>query len=433
MNIQENRFKQKRITIKSKITFISLIIILFIFFPIISNPLHNLSLFILQLSYFNSNDNKFINIQKFFYNNCYSEKFILFILIINYNFVNLYKTFILFTSIILSKYITGFLNLLYLKKPIFYLDDIKFSVDKFEYSFPSFIIIEYNIFFCIIYKIICRRIKKKNQKLCLKYLIIFYISLIILNEFFLGISGLDEIIFSLYISYILYYLFFNLIEVNFSNNIQFYKIIQIAMKKLIILTIIFLFFLIFIFWIKYEKEKEEELFNNLINSNKCNNNKNDKIIFSNKSLENGLLILCEIFIFMGLKFELNFTFNEEFSTWTQYNFEPQEDKFENYSIISSDLNLTLTEKISITKGAQWNHTNIMISIIRLLFLFFLTFIIFFFIKFNFNIDNVNLNIIINNLIPWCLFSLGLSLFFKKIFKFFNLVNNSINVMLRESL
>ena len=84
----------------------------------------------------------------------------------------------------------------------------------------------------------------------------FYISLIILNNFFLGINSLDEIIFSLYISYILYYLFFNLLEVNFSNNIQFYKIIQIEIKKLIILTIILIFFLIFIYYIKYEKEKE---------------------------------------------------------------------------------------------------------------------------------------------------------------------------------
>ena len=433
MNIQETRFKQKRITIKSKITFISLIIILFIFFPIISKPFHNLSLNILQLSYFNSNNNKFINFQKFFYNNCYSEKFILFILIINFNFVNLYKTFILFTSIILSKYITGLLNLLHLKKPIFYLDNIKFSVNKLEYSYPSFIIIEYTIFFCVMYKIICRRIKKKNQKLILKNIIMFYISLIILNNFFLGINSLDEIIFSLYISYILYYLFFNLIEVNFSNNIQFYKIIQIEMKKIFILTIILIFFLIFIYYIKYEKEKEEELFNNLIYSNKYNNNNNNnKIIFSNKSLENGLLIICEIFMFLGLKIELYY-FNGEFSTWTQYNFEPQEDKLENYSIISNDLNLTLTEKISITKGAQWNHTTIVISFIRLLLLFFLTFIIFLPIKYNFNFDNVYLNIINNNLIPWCLFSLGLSLFFKKIFKFLNLVNNAINVMLRESL
>ena len=137
-------------------------------------------------------------------------------------------------------------------------------------------------------------------------------------------------------------------------------------------------------------------------------------------------------MFLGLKIELYY-FNGEFSTWTQYNFEPQEDKLENYSIISDDLNLTLTEKISITKGAQWNHTNIVTPFIRLLLLFILVFIIFLPTKYNFNLGNIYLNIINNNLIPWCLFSFGLSLFFKKIFKFFNLVNNAINVMLRESL
>ena len=137
-------------------------------------------------------------------------------------------------------------------------------------------------------------------------------------------------------------------------------------------------------------------------------------------------------MFLGLKIELYY-FNGEFSTWTQYNFEPQEDKLENYSIISDDLNLTLTEKISITKGAQWNHTNIVTSFIRLLLLLFLVFIIFLPTEYNFNLDNVCVNIMIITLLCSFLFFFRLSLVYKKIFIFFNLVNNAINVMLRESL
>jgi hypothetical protein len=102
------------------------------------------------------------------------------------------------------------------------------------------------------------------------------------------------------------------------------------------------------------------------------------------------------------------------------------------SFSSNSSDTSLIERISITKGAQWNHTEIKISIIRLICLFYIIIAIFF-PGYLLNWKNPFLGVLlVKEFIPWCIISFGGSYGFKAIFKNFRLINATLENIIRES-
>ena len=375
---------------------------------------------------------KFLQINIFFYKYCNNEYISYIILLFIYNYSNIYKSFVLYSIILISKFISGFLQLIYRNYPLYYSEKINFYyIEKYSYSFPSQNLILSPIFFYVTWKIIMKKISKKkmNQKIILFIFFIIYNLLLPLNQFFLGLISISEIIFSILFSFSIYYLLYYVIKINFSNSNQFFKIIRSKLR--IILLILIFIFLCEIVTYNYTFNEEKLIIEELKNQNKTKTISED-LSFSNYSFFTTLPFYSIFFAFLGFKYELQYICLDKYSIWAQYNFD--NDEINNDNSFSNDLNdISLIDKISITKETQWNHTEFKISFIRLLCLiYFISMILLpgYFYHFK---NNIYMNILIKEFLPWCIISIGGTYGFKILFKKLGLINLTLETMLRETI
>ena len=131
-----------------------------------------------------------------------------------------------------------------------------------------------------------------------------------------------------------------------------------------------------------------------------------------------LINISSVFILpgliLGLRYELTHTFEGIYRNWTQYNFEKEENK--NGSESASEETLYL--KLGSASELQWNHTSFGLSIYRLILLIICVslFVVYLY-MFKWDESNIMNLIIFNCVLPIFLFSLGLSLVFKKYSKY----------------
>jgi hypothetical protein len=146
----------------------------------------------------------------------------------------------------------------------------------------------------------------------------------------------------------------------------------------------------------------------------------------NDSLLFFVAIFSNFSAFIALKFEFFISFENNYSNWSQYNFEIDENEKLQMS--------RLTSNISITKPIQWNHTSICKSIFRLIFTFIMVMlsgIFYFLIKW----DNpkIYLVIFVKVCLSESLLSFGMFFTFKVFLKWLKLSNMTLFFMLRESI
>ena len=374
---------------------------------------------------------KFLQINIFFYKYFNKEYISYIILLFIYNYSNIYKSFILYSIILISKFISGFLQLIYRNYPLYYSEKINFYyIEKYSYSFPSENLILSPIFFYITWKIITKKIsrKKMNQKIILFIFFIIYNLLIPFNQFILGLITISEIIFSFFLSFSIYYLFYYVIKINFGNSNQFFKIIRSKLR--IIIFILIFIFLCEIVTYRYTFNEEKLIIEELKKQNKIKTIPKD-LSFSNYSFFKTLPFYTIFFAFLGFKYELQYICFDKYTIWAKYNFDNDEINNDNSFTNTSDI--SLIDKISITKETQWNHTENKISFIRLICLIY--FIIMLLIPgYYYNSkNNIYINSLIKEYIPWCLISIGGTYGFKILFKKLGLINLTLETMLRETI
>lgn len=354
-----------------------------------------------------------------------------FILLLMYNYGNIFKSFILFVEIVLSKYFTGLFRLVFQQTPPYYDHSVPFSViNEHKFSFPSEKLILLPVFYMTLWEIAVKKLSGKEQsdyKYFMLFGVIAIVGILLISEVVLGMVSIDQGFFSIWISMDLYYMIFHVLKLNFSDNKHFYRIIRSNIKKIFAIVVFLLSIPLIIYLIRKDSEYIKSLENQITDMNKSDN----EILFDKEALSTSFVLFCVVFMFIGFKLELNFLFQEQFSNWSQYNFEPNDEN--NHSYSTGSYNSSLSERISITRGAQWNHTKFVKSIFRfiaIVILVVLCFSPYFFIKWS---SSLFIVILIKDMLCWSMAALGGTFFFKVLLKYFNLSNSTLWTILRESI
>ena len=326
-------------------------------------------------------------------------------LLMIYNYCNIYKTFILLISLqyplilsqILNIYLINRINnkaeinneLIYTTGYTLILWEILFNSDtdeKIHYSIKSIDSIR----------------KGPNINKFSLFLITIFISILHFINFIL-FNNIENILFDLIIGLTLYNIFFKIFELDPNNPRQFQNFVDFSLFYFILISfMINLFFIIFTINATNNYPNKEEIIQNIIY----------KYSFSS----------IIIGIFFGAKYEYNFYFEKRFGNWAQYNFE--------FDGEIAEEDESLASSISFNKARQWNHTNFCISLIRLFFIFLLSFTCLYPFL-NITSDNFYQNLILNNIIPWNILGFGLFHLFKLVLKYLKVTNMLLLTIIKE--
>ncbi len=299
MNIRYTNSNNLIISQKSLFIFFIMNVIFLIFFCLFYNIIYSLSIKIHIFLHCYINSNLFIKANIFFYKYINKEYISYIILIIIYNYFNTYKSFMLYIIILVSKIFTSFLQLISIIYPLYYDEKINyFYLEKYTFSFPSEYLLYSPIYFYIVFKILTR--KMPNRKLNIKILIFsiycLYITLLCINEFILCFISLNEIIFSFYFSFSIYYFLYKILKINFSDHNQFYMITRIRIEKIIMISIYLFSSEIILYYITYKDENI--IFEKLKLQNKITNiPKDDTLMFSKNSFIKSIPFYSVFFYF----------------------------------------------------------------------------------------------------------------------------------------
>lgn len=433
----------------SIIIFTLTIFFLFSLYSFIHKPLYNFSLNTLSKIYSNpislsppnENDNTTsisIPIVLYFkyFNLIFGTHLIYISLLLFYNTANVYKTFVLVLELIITKYISGLFKLIYLHpKPAF--DDklkkyniINTNNIPLYWGFPNDSMLFYPVYYFSVWQILTRKLIKTNKQLRIKFISLCGTIIILImygiSEFILCNSSLDQIIFSAMISLTLYYFIFYVAKINFNDNRQFYKIIKFNFKKLTSIVFLLLLIPIILYFFQTYSQKGQLNLSNytelIINTN--------ALSFNKEALASAFILFSIFTLFLGSRIEIHAIFMEQFANWTQFNFEPNDDNA--HSLSTNSYESSLSERISITKAAQWNHTNKVISFgrgILMCILIFLCYLPGMFIEWN---GNLGVVLIFKVGLFWGLLTSGVTLWFKIIARLCGLTNSTLWTMIRES-
>ena len=291
------------------------------------------------------------------------------IFLITFNFTNIFKSYLLLMIIFINNLVSSVLELIYIEgRPYFISDNnIKSYGCKSGFGNPSFDSLSSISFFLAFYHLVFdSRSIKYRRILQIIYLFIFIVMyfIIIFSEFIVGANSLNQLIFGGLLGFGIYLIFFWLMELYTNDSKQLLNFIRKGLihNVLINLSILVLFLYFYFFKARLSDDKKKEWISR-INLKSCEN-KIENISFENESYLIFALIFANIFAFIGLNHEFFFTFKSNISNWTKYNFssEVKEDD----SFFSS---------LDFTKDTQWNHNNIVNSILRMLVITFFSCII----------------------------------------------------------
>ena len=269
----------------------------------------------------------------------FDNKLYFLIIIIVFNYGNIYQALLLFYSLIIPEFLISFLFLC------------------FEFDKQNELNIFYDFYILFTFYIFLAHILFDNNyinnnniyKGLFLYIIIFIFLLIcstntlaILN--YSNIILLDKIISALLLSLSSYFFIFHVINIDPKDSLQLFHLIDNINNNIITVS----FFIMIIISIY------------LNNDNKYN-----------RFLSFSLIITSNIIPIYGIIYEYKFLFNSSRKNWANFNFE-KETNNENDNINS------LISDITITKSIKWNKTTFFFDFLRLLVLIFINISIFYF-------------------------------------------------------
>ena len=260
-------------------------------------------------------------------------KLYLYIILIIYNFGNIYQTLILFYILLIPQYIYIILSTinLNLNQDIFY--------QFFLLMFFSFVL--GHIAFT-------KENKIYYKKITIFYIIILLILLILLanylaienDSFILG----NKIISGFVLAFCCYYFIFYVININQNDDVQLLNFIEGITNNILVV----LLFILIISSI-YSKDNDKYL---------------TYILFA----------LCLIIPLCGIKYEFKIIFNSNKRNWRDFNFSLDEEN--NIDNNNNNININnLLSKIKITKAIKWNKTKFFFDLLRLIFFLFIIILI----------------------------------------------------------
>ena len=294
--------------------------------------------------------------------------FLLIICAITYNFVNIYKIFILTYTIFLSNFICSTLCFIFhTPRPYMVYYSIKGAVMFNEWGSPDTQVATLIAFSLAFYETIIKN-KRLERSIVAKIIIFIIIGLIAFIDIFLlfatGNLAFNQIIFSICIGIVIYQIIFYIFKVDVNNSEQFFNFLKIKTSYYIFINLILFAFQIILNFFIIDKSDEDYYFKNI-------NEQQKRLPYSIKiyhreyfylnrgNLCNVICYFMNIVAFIFTKLELFWTFKGDYDSWSSRNFEKHAQSGE-----EGLLNISQDDYI-IRNATQWNHTGFCKGIIRL--------------------------------------------------------------------
>jgi membrane-associated phospholipid phosphatase len=301
-----------------------------------------------------------------------SDKFFVVLLIVFYNFVNNYKTFILVSVILVGSYTANFLKMIYLApRPYWVSLNIEPIACEGGWGNPSGHALNSTLIYLTIWKIIFANDLLKEKKFLKMFLFVNFICFIILimvSRIILGLHSIDQSLFGSFLGLAIYYILFHIVKPNLNNPQEFFYVIQIDDLILLCLNIVLFTFTIVNYFGLSQALETEKIFNVFID-HECPS------LGYCKRFENDALIGCiNIHILTILILSLRQDYNmmqRDLVSWVSYNFSQT-------SLSDYEHFLTFEDAAGPHKemvARQWNHTGIFTSLIRLILSFCILFVL----------------------------------------------------------
>jgi len=294
--------------------------------------------------------------------------FLLIVCAIAYNFVNIYKIFILSYTIFLSNFICSTLCFIFHSpRPYMVYYSIKGAVMFNEWGSPDTPVATLIAFSLAFYETIIKN-KRLERSIVAKIIIFIIIGLIAFIDIFLlfatGNLAYNQIIFSICIGIVTYQIIFYIFKVDVNNSEQLFNFLKFKTSYYIFINLILFAFQFILNSFIIDKSDEDYYFKNI-------NEQQKRLPYSIKiyhreyfylnrgNLCNVICYFMNIVAFISIKLELSLTFKGDYDSWSSRN-------FEKHAQGGDDALLNISQDDYIIRNAtQWNHTGLCKGIVRL--------------------------------------------------------------------
>lgn len=345
------------------------------------------------------------------------------VIVLVYNFSNIFKSFVLLTVVLFSAMLIGSLKMVYINpRPYWKSDQILPFGCEAGWGNPSGHSLASTAFYLTFWHIIFESSKMRHRK-TEKYVsfcfFIFLIFMIMFSRMLVGMHSLNQVLFGFQIGFGVYFLIFYVLNVNVNSWKQLLGFIQIKTIWYVLYNVVCLIIVLLLYFLV--DVPDEKKWNDIIEA-KCPG------IPDNKRMQKESLISFGIFLanataWLGIKFEYLYTFNENFQNWRQYNFEMNDE---------NDTDSLMT-KISINKETQWNHTNLFYSCLRLVVIGVMSGILMIpYVAISWD-TSLTVSFLFKTVLPIMATTFCLYYVFKIILKHFRLVNLTLYSMMQDTL
>lgn len=289
-----------------------------------------------------------------------------------YNFVNVYKIFVLVNTIFLSNFISSTLCFIFHSpKPYMVYYSIKPIILFTDLGSPNSQVVTLIGFFLCLYKIIINNKVMKNKIMGKIILLCIIIGIIVLDIFLLFASGniaYNQIIFSICVGIVTYQILFLIFKAEVNESKQLFNYLQFKITYYIVINFFLLLFQMILNYYVIDKS-DEYYFKNNINiqqkrlpySNFLKNHFNYRLYFylNKGTFCDVICFLMNLVSFIALKAEIKITFKGNYNDWSESNFEKPRESLDNN-------NKGSFSGLYIINGTQWNHNGCFKGIIRLI-------------------------------------------------------------------
>lgn len=286
-----------------------------------------------------------------------------FLIVIVFNYFNIYKSFMLLTILSLSHYFSSLLKLAYMSpRPYFFNQELKIYYCEMGYGFPSTQVFSMVSFYLGLWRVLFESKTKKNtnKKQIAFVLFLLFITIITVTMLLNFTHYYTQIISSFFLGVCLYVIVFEVFRIDLNCGKEFYYIIKFKLVYYFLIYLALASIPIGLYFQTLGKTSETKQWT-------CKGTLGTKLFsydvdVDKKYKDDSLLLLGyflgNIFIIVGVRLELIYLFKSNYPNWINFNFRSNE------TVVIDDT--SALSYITITKDTKWNKTDNKTSMIRLI-------------------------------------------------------------------
>lgn len=355
-----------------------------------------------------------------------SNYFYFFFLSLIYNFINVYKTFVLALSIYFGNLVSSLVGLIcHQPRPYMVNYNILPFIREAEWGQPSPQVVVAISFYFSLWKIICAHKPYEGKickKICIGFFFIIWCGIFIFIHFVSGLMSIDQLVVSFLLGFTVFTVMFYIFDLNVNNPAQFYGIVKVRFVYSFVLNLIITFFMIILYlFIEYEEDKvyyTDHLETQHKRFKGHTNYLEENILYSfplkEGTFTNSLCFLSNIIAILALKIEAIITYGKDYDEWKRQNFDDKTlHQGEDFG----------ADDYQYAESTQWNHTSFIKILFRCIICLVLSLAPFLLLFIPYGGWPEPIKFIIFSFGIYCYYSFGIFFLFKKLYFFLNLNNN----------